>query len=121
MGPAISGTDFLVILLLWGGLCAVVTAPGWLAVALAARRRRVTRGPGHSWPAAIAGALVGMLLCALVVPAVAEALPSGDTATVAGALTGWVACWLLALLVRPGTRDAAPRRTYAAAGREHGR
>ena len=121
MGPEISGTDFLVILLLWGGLCAVVTAPGWLAVALAARRRRVTRGPGRSWPAAVAGALVGMLLSALVVPAVAEALPVGDTATVAGALAGWVACWLLALLVRPGTRDGAARRTYATAGPERGR
>jgi hypothetical protein len=118
MGPQISVTDLVVILLLWGCLCAVVTAPGWLAVALAARRRRVTRGPGRRWPATVAGALVGMLLSALAVPAVAESLPAGDTATFAGALAGWIACWLLALVVRPG-RDRASRRPYATAGREH--
>lgn len=121
MGPEISGTDFLVILLLWGGLCAVVTAPGWLPVALAARRRRTARGPGRSWPATVAGALVGVLLSALVVPAVAESLPAGDTATVAGVVASWVACWLLALVVRRGRGDHATRRTYATAGRELGR
>ncbi len=118
MGPQISVADLVVILLLWGGLCAVVSAPGWLAVALAARRRRATRGPGRSWPATVAGVLVGMLLSALVVPAVAESLPAGDTATIAGVLAGWVGCWLLALVVLPG-RDRAPRRPHATAGREH--
>lgn len=118
MGPEISGTDFLVILLLWGVLGGAVTAPGWAAVAVSARRRRTARGPGPSWPAAVAGALVGLLLSAVVVPAVAEALPTGDTATAAGVLAGWAACWLLALAAVPRRRPrgSAPARP-AAAGR----
>jgi protein-S-isoprenylcysteine O-methyltransferase Ste14 len=119
MGPELSGADFLLILLLWAGLCVVVTAPGWVAVALAARRRRTARGPGRSWPATTAGALVGLFLSAVVVPAVAERLPSGDAASAAGVLAGWVACWLLALAVPTGRRAGTHDRVHATAGREH--
>lgn len=118
MGPEISGTDFLAILLLWGALGGAVTAPGWVAVAVSARRRRIARGPGRSWPAAVAGALVGLLLSALVVPAVAEARPAGDTSTAAGVLAGWAACWLLALAAAPRRRPRASTPAHtAAAGR----
>jgi hypothetical protein len=119
MGPELSATDLLVVLLLWSGVSAAVTAPGWAVVALAARRRRIARGPGRSWPAAGAGAVVAMLLSAVVVPAVTERLPAGDATAPVAVVAGWTACWLLAALVVPRRVDGSTRRTYATAGREH--
>lgn len=120
MGPEISGTDVALVLLLWAGLHAALTAPGWVVVALVARRRRIARGPGRSWPAALAGALVAVLVSALMVPALAELVDPGSDGRLV-VVAGWVTCWLLAALVAPHGDDGSPRRTYATAGREHGR
>ncbi len=112
MGPEISGTDALVVLALWGGVVVVLTAPGWLALALAAGRRRAARGPGSSWPAAVAAALLGLLVCAVVVPAVADRV-SGAAGTGLGLLAGWGACWLVALLtLRRSRRGGRVRSGY---------
>ncbi len=99
--PDWTGADLLVFLLWIAAYAVAVTAPGWAVVGVAARYRRAARGGGPAWPAGVAGALVGALLCWFVVAALTEGL-----GTVPAVVASWVACWALAWLVVRGHRRA---------------
>jgi hypothetical protein len=106
-----SPAEIALIIAVLAAIFLVVTAPGWAAVAWAARRRRTARGPGPAWPAALGGAVGGLLLCCTTVALLGAILR--DLGAPGGLLTvpaAWCACWAVAYGLFPH-RPSAPGGT----------
>ena len=98
--PAEIAFFFLVITL----AALAVSAPGWVVLGEAARRRAAARGAqrrGRTW-AWVGGALAGTGVSALVSAAVAGIAGLGIQAMV---LASWLGCWALALTLRSPQRE----------------
>lgn len=113
-GPVeFSPADIALILAVLAGLFVAVMTPGWAVLGWAFARRRQARGPGRSWPHAVAGFATGLGVCGAVSAAVGGTTSSGSAAGVVAVLLSWGACWLLAWLVRRRTpaADRQPAQT----------
>lgn len=97
-----SPAEIAAILAVLAGLFVVLTSPGWGFVACAAHRRRAARGPGRTWPAALGGALAGLVLCGGVAVLVGPLVESvGGVGFLFLVAATWAACGVLALLLMP--------------------
>ncbi len=108
-GPVeFSAAEIAAIVAVLVALSVAVTAPGWAAVGWAFRRRRLARGPGRAWPAAVGGCLTGLALSAgvsFVAGAVLQ--PLAFSAVALTVLVCWAACWGLAAFLTRGLGSAA--------------
>jgi hypothetical protein len=109
-GPVeFSAADIAFIVLVLSLAALVLTAPGWVVLGDAVRRRARASGAGRrgrAW-AWVGGALTGMGVSALVSAVVGQALGGGGNTAPAMVLASWFACWALAVAVRPPARRHA--------------
>ena len=109
-----SPAEIALILAALAALFVVVTAPGWLVLAMAAGRRVRS---GRRWPARVAGAVAGLVLSGIVTSLTGVVLaPVADEVILPVAVVAsWVACLVLARWlarsrdVRPGSATGAPQ------------
>jgi hypothetical protein len=96
---------FLFLVLLLSALA--LTAPGWVVLAEASRRRARASGSerGTGFWACLGGAFLGMAISAAVSAAVAAALVDAGHVLPAMVVTSWAACWGLALALWPFSRQ----------------
>jgi hypothetical protein len=109
-GPVeFSPADIAFILALLAGLFLVLTAPGWLVLAVASVHRcGATASTGRKVASGVGGALAGIAVSAVLVVASVAVLESFAWAVVPAVVLAWAACWALALAVRRGARRAHP-------------
>ena len=109
-GPVeFSPAEIMVIVAVLAAFFVLVTSPGWVALGVAFRRRRLARGPGRTWPAALGGCGLGVLVCAGITAGVGALFArTGTSAAVAGVAASWLVCWLLAALLNRSAGDAGP-------------
>ncbi len=115
-----SPLDIAMIVAVLAALALVVSAPGWLTLAVVAAR---AAGPGASrarrWSRGAGGALAGIAVSAAVFAVVAGLLDHLFSATVPAVLAAWVACWALAYAVHgsAAARPPLPAQPPGVAGR----
>ena len=111
-GPVeFSAADIALIVLVLAVSALALTAPGWVVLGEAARRRASAAGAGRggrlgAWAG---GALTGLATCGVVSAVVAGALDGSELGIPAMVVTSWAACWGLALAVRAPARAGSAR------------
>jgi hypothetical protein len=101
---------FLLTIMVLAGL--VLSAPGWVALGHAARRRAKARGAqsrGRAW-AWVGGALLGVAVSAVVSSVVAAALDGSEHIVAAMVVASWASCWGLAVAMHPPHRRRETER-----------
>ena len=100
-----------------------ISAPGWVVLGEAARRRAKARGSlrsGRAW-AWVGGALAGMGVSALVATVMASALGAGDLTGPATVVASWFSCWCLAVALWPArSGPSGPRPSPTGSGTSEG-
>jgi hypothetical protein len=116
-----SPVDIAMILAVLAALALVVSAPGWLALAVVVAR---AAGPGASparrWWRGVGGALAGIAVSAAVATVVSGLLDQVFSSAVPAVLAAWVTCWALAYAVRWGP-GRPPAGTAPGSGEGWGR
>lgn len=91
----------------------LVTAPGWVVLAIVAGRRTGPARPGRQWAARVGGAFAGLGLSVLAGSLVSQA---GELSPVLAVLGAWCACWLLAAALGTGARRSTSTSTGTSTG-----
>lgn len=112
-GPVeFSTADVIAILAVLAAVFVIVTAPGWLTLAIVLGRR--SAGPTRRRVVAgVGGALLGVAVSAMVAAAFLALGGASELGSVGAVLAAWASCWGLALMIR---RRPAPTAASAPAG-----
>lgn len=96
-----SPADIALILAVLTAAALLVTAPGWLVLAVVLGRRPGQAATvGKRWAANVAGALLGIVICGVVSSLVLVVLDGVDGAALVAVLASWGACWAMAAGLR---------------------
>lgn len=105
-----SPADIALILAVLAAAALLVTAPGWLLLAIVfGRRPGPAATPGRRRAARLGGALLGIVICGVVSSLVLAVLDGVDGAALVAVLASWGACWAVAAGLRK-SESTAPRQ-----------
>lgn len=105
-----SPADIALILAVLAAAALLVTAPGWLLLAVVfGRRPGPAATPGRRRAARVGGAFLGIVICGVVSSLVLAVLDGVDGAALVAVLASWGACWAVAAGLRK-SESTAPRQ-----------